>query len=127
MDAAKLKLFMSENDGWQKTLQVQTGEIPVMKKMLVEIEKMIEAEEENNPSGKLHFDEQLATQENEMTLLNNELETQQQQLAKDCEKNIPYDIDAFCRQDILRERIKAIEKMYIDLKCNFMGYVAAVS
>lgn len=121
----KLKLYMNENEGWQQVLQVQTNEIPTMKKMLNEImgEEQLAGEEK---AGKNHFDRQLVVQQNEMQQLNNELGEQQKRLAMDCETNMQYDIDAFCTQDILRERIKAIEKTYIDLKCNFMNYLSIV-
>lgn len=121
----KLKLYMNENEGWQRVLQVQTDEIPTMKKMLNEImgEEQIAMEEK---TGKDHFNRRLAVQQNEMQQLNNELGEQQKRLAIDCETNMQYDIDAFCTQDILRERIKAIEKTYIDLKCNFMNYLSIV-
>lgn len=121
----KLKLYMNENEGWRQVLQVQTNEIPTMKKMLNEImeEEQLAREEK---AGKNHFNKQLAVQQNEMQQLNNELEEQQKRLAIDCETNMQYDIDAFCTQDILRERIKAIEKTYIDLKCNFMNYLSIV-
>jgi hypothetical protein len=121
----KLKLYMNENEGWQQVLQVQTNEIPTMKKMLNEImeEEQLAREEK---AGKNHFNRRLAEQQNEMQQLNNELGEQQKRLAMDCETNMQYDIDAFCTQDILRERIKAIEKTYIDLKCNFMNYLSIV-
>lgn len=45
---------------------------------------------------------------------------------KDDFKN-QYDIDTFYAQDILRDRIKALEKMYTELKCNFQKYVASIS
>lgn len=121
----KLKLYMNENEGWRRVLQVQTDEIPTMKKMLNEImrEEQFAREEKTD---KDHFDRRLAVQQNEMQQLNNELGEQQKRLAIDCETNMQYDIDAFCTQDILRERIKAIEKTYIDLKCNFMNYLSIV-
>ena len=117
----KLKLYINENEGWQQVLQVQTNEIPTMKKLLSEVTAV------ENITGKSHFDKQLVIQQKEMNQLNEELEEQQKRLAVDCETNMQYDIDAFCTQDILRERIKAIEKTYIDLKCNFMNYLSIIS
>ncbi len=117
----KLTLYMNENEGWQQVLKIQTNEIPTMKQMLTEViaeEKII---------GKNHFDKQLVEQHKQMKQLNDELDEQQKRLAVDCETNMQYDIDAFCTQDILRERIKAIEKTYIDLKCNFMNYLSIIS
>lgn len=50
----KLKLFMNENEGWQQVLQVQTNEIPTMKKMLNEImgEEQLAGKKK---AGKNHF------------------------------------------------------------------------
>jgi hypothetical protein len=118
MDIAKLKFYLNENEGWQKTLQLQESEIPAMKKMLED------AAVGNEERGKVHFNKELNVQQTEMRQLTEDLEKQQQRLAKDCETNILFDIDAFLIQDILRERIKAIEKLYIDLRCNFMNYLA---
>lgn len=121
MDTAKLKFYLNENEGWQRTLQLQENEIPGMKQML---EAAVVGNEER---GKQHFDKELSVQQREMKLLTEDLEKQQQRLTKDCETNIRFDIEAFLTQDILRERIKAIEKLYIDLKCNFMNYLATMA
>ncbi len=121
LDTAKLKRYLSENDGWQQTLSLQEKEFPAMKKMLDEVDAGKETREG------LHFEKELSQQQNEMRQLNEDLGRQQQRLAKDCETNVLFDIEAFLTQDILRERIKAIEKLYIDLKCNFMNYLATVA
>ena len=127
MGGAKLKLFIHENNGWQQSLRVHTHEIPQMKKLLVEAIKDEQITEEQKLPGKTHFNTELMTQEQEISKLTSDVEAQQQRLAKDWEGNIQYDIDSFCTQDILRERIKAIEKSYIDLKCNFMNYLATIA
>jgi len=62
-----------------------------------------------------------------MQKLENDIAIQQQRLEKDCELKDQYDVDAFCTQDILRDRIKAIEKTFIELKCNFLKYISAIS
>lgn len=120
-DTAKLKRCLAENDGWQQTIRLQEKEFPAMKQMLDEVPEAGETRE------KAHFDRELSFQQNEMHQLNEDLERQQQRLASDCESNALFDIEAFLAQDILRERIKAIEKLYIDLKCNFMNYLATVA
>lgn len=121
LDTAKLKRYLHENDGWQQTLSLQDKEFPAMKRMLDEVDAGKETREG------LHFDKVLSQQQNEMRQLNEDLDRQQQRLTKDCETNVLFDIEAFLTQDILRERIKAIEKLYIDLKCNFMNYLATVA
>ncbi len=127
LGGAKLKLFIYENNGWQQSLQVHKHEIPQMKKLLAEAIKDEQITEEQKLPATKHFNTELMTQEKEIGKLTNDLEAQQQRLTKDWEGNIQYDIDSFCTQDILRDRIKAIEKSYIDLKCNFMNYLANIA
>ena len=127
LGGAKLKLFIHENNGWQQSLQVHKHEIPQMKKLLAEAIKDEQITEEQKLPATTHFNTELMTQEKEIGKLTNDLEAQQQRLTKDWEGNIQYDIDSFCTQDILRDRIKAIEKSYIDLKCNFMNYLATIA
>ena len=127
MSGLKLKLFIHENNGWKQSLQVHRHEIPEMKKMLLEAFDEEEIEEEQLIPAKSHFSSELITQEMELEKLTTDLDAQQERLAKDCEAHIEYDIKSYCTQDILRERIKAIEKSYIDLKCNFMNYLATIA
>lgn len=119
---------MNENRNWRKTITTQVRELPVLEKML----NQALHEKKDVSSGKLtmedHFCRQLSVQQQDMKKLSNEIDDQQKRLAKDCENEIEsrYDIDALCTQDILRERIKAIEKNYIDLKCNFMNFLSTL-
>ena len=74
------------------------------------------------------FRKELLVQQTQMEQLNHAIDEQQKRLAHDCESEMEnkYDIDTLCGQDILRDRIKAVEKNYIDLKCNFMNYIATL-
>ncbi len=122
LDEAKYRLFMSENAGWQDTIKAQVNEIPAM------LESALHGISETVKKDRDTILRQLLVkQKNEMKQLDDDIETQQQRLVKDCELSNQYDIDAFCTQDILRERIRAIEKAYIDLKCNFLNYVTMIS
>ncbi len=121
LDTAKLKRYLDENEGWLQTLRLQVREFPAMKKMLDEVK------EGEITRERVHFDTQLKVQQNVMKQLDEDLNKQQQRLTEDCETNVFFDIEAFLTQGILRERIKAIEKLYIDLKCNFMNYLATVA
>jgi hypothetical protein len=57
----------------------------------------------------------------------NDKEVKQKRVANDSEFKNQYDIDTFYAQDILRDRIKALEKTYSELKSNFLNYVASIS
>ena len=61
-----------------------------------------------------------------MTKLNTALDQQQQRLKTDTATKYLYDIDSLCSQDILRDRIKEIEKKYLELKYNFMKFLSTI-
>ena len=124
----KFRLYMNENNIWHKTIASQSKEIPTFRKMLNtagDKRKLVEA-------GKLAvsdvFSKELQVQQQEMEQLRHAIDEQQKRLIHDCESEDEnkYDIDKLCGQDILRDRIKAVEKRYIDLKCNFMNYIATL-
>jgi len=129
LDEAKYRLFIKENCNWQNTIKSQAGEIPGWKERLASAAKSagkIEGEAAEKRDGEF-FCSELVFQQSQMKKLEDDIELQQNRLSKDCEIKNQYDIDAFCTQDILRERIKAIEKTYIELKCNFLNYLASIS
>ena len=123
-DEQRVQLYLAENAGWMKILIAQKDEIPELKKMLP-TEKIVKNEERINVEKGL-FTIELTKQQEEMTKLNTELDQQQQRLKNDTAKNYLYDIDSLCSQDILRDRIKEIEKKYIELKCSFMKFLATI-
>jgi hypothetical protein len=116
---------MLENSNWQKSIGEQESEIPEWEKRLVEAIAL--NAETADKRETIFFYSELSHQQKEMKKLENDIDIQQQRLAKDCELTTNYDIDAFCTQDILRERIKAIERTYVELKCNFLNYMASIS
>lgn len=124
--AKKYKWYINENEGWQQMIRQQAKEIPHLEKMLKSITSEDVLAKDEKQRGKSHFDKQLEIQQKEMLMINNELGIQQKRLALDCQNNINNDIDAFCTQDILRQRIRDIEKTYLELKCNFMVYLSTV-
>lgn len=123
-DEQRVQLYLAENAGWMKILIAQKDEIPELKKMLP-TEKIVENEDRINVEKGL-FTIELTKQQEEMTKLNTALDQQQQRLKIDTAKNYLYDIDSLCSQDILRDRIKEIEKKYIELKCSFMKFLATI-
>jgi hypothetical protein len=122
----KFRWYLNENEGWQQVIQMQRNEIPQLEKILTTIIYDEHTAKDKMELGKLHFGQQLEMQSKEMALLNQELDVQQKRLANDCDTDIENDIDAFCTQDILRQRIRDIEKTYLELKCNFMTYLSTV-
>lgn len=119
---------MNENNGWKKAINEQVSEIPVLEKMLTVAVHDTHPGTQEKLRSENHFNRQLLLQQKEMHKLNLEIDRQQERLEKDCENETEnkYDFDTLCTQEILRERIKAIEKNYIDLKCNFMNYLSTL-
>ncbi len=123
-DEQRVQLYLAENAGWMKILIAHHDEIPELKKMLPG-EKITENDDKVNIEKGL-FRTELTKQQEEMTKLNTALGQQQQRLKTDTAKQYLYDIDSLCSQDILRDRIKEIEKKYIELKCSFMKFLATI-
>ena len=119
---------MSENSAWRKAISAQEKEIPALEEILALAVHEQEPIEKTSLGSGNHFIQQLESQQKEMKQINREIGQQQKRLAKDC-KNVEagkYDIHTLCTQDILRERIKSIEKNFIDLKCNFIRYISTL-
>lgn len=128
LNASKFTHYINENDGWQKLLELQITELPVIKKMLFTTEDDVILSSDVNKAGKMHFKKQLLQQQLDMNLLNSEIDSQQKRLYNDLEneRENAYDINTFCSEDILRERIRAIEKNYIELKSDLMKYISTI-
>lgn len=124
--AKKFQWYLNENKNWQKILQQQTSEIPEMEKVLTSVNCDDAVCKEEIELGRAHFGKQLQMQQKEMKLLNGEIGEQQKRLSKECEVDTDNGIEAYCTQDILRERIRDIEKTYVELKCNLMTYLSTV-
>ena len=124
MDTNKLRFYHSENNGWHKAIALQVNEIPEMEKMLTDSWVTEDPENIMEMQGKDLFSVELKKQEEEMRNLNKEIEFQQKKLQTRDVFDMNACIDVFCAQDILRERIRNIEKKYLELKCNLMYYLS---
>jgi len=122
-DKHRVQLYMAENADWMKTIVAQADEIPALKKMLND--GNIDEENDKSVIENELFNKELSSQQEEMTKLNAALYQQQERLKTDTARKYLYDIDSLCSQDILRDRIKEIEKKYIELKCSFMKFLAS--
>lgn len=117
---------MNENRDWQNALVARQHEVLQMEKMLVQAVLVEDAAVEDETGTDLHFYKQLMEQHQSFEQLNNELQAQEERLAFDSKSKTVYDTEALCTQDILRERIRDVEKRYAELKCNFMQYLSAI-
>lgn len=125
-DAPRVHLYMNENKDWQSTLVARQHEVLQMEKMLVQAVLVEDLPAEDETGTDLHFYQQLMEHQQSFEQLNNELQVQQERLANDSKNKSTYDTEALCTQDILRERIRDIEKRYAELKCNFMQYLSGI-
>ncbi|MGC4100401.1 hypothetical protein [Ferruginibacter sp.] len=125
LDHATYQLFSMENKSWQSSISQQVSEIPVWKDMLMAGGSCIsEQRQQNENNGRDILYSQLYHQQMQMTKLEEDIKAQQQRLTNSFQQKHTDDIESLCIQDILRHRIGAIEKTYIDLKCNFLQYLS---
>ena len=120
----KFKWYQDENEGWKQTIHLQANEIPKMNEILNSVIRDNELSPRERETGEGHFIVQLVNKHLEMQQLDSEIGRQQERLQRIStmdKTEVMDDIDAFCTQDILRERIRNIEKSYLEMKCNFMS------
>jgi hypothetical protein len=127
MGPSKFRLFINENSDWLKAIGEQSTEIPVLTGLLEDASGVAGEIPEKSFTDD-HFKKQLFLQKKNMEELNAAIEEQQKRLEINS-RNVmegKYDVDTLCTQDILRDRIRAIEKNFIELKCNFMKYLSSL-
>ena len=125
----KFKWYQDENEGWKQTIHLQANEIPKMNEILNSVIRDNELSPRERETGEGHFIVQLVNKHLEMQQLDSEIGRQQERLQRIStmdKTEVMDDIDAFCTQDILRERIRNIEKSYLEMKCNFMSYLSTI-
>ncbi|GEM_PF-2361809 len=122
----RVQLYVNENKEWQKKISFQRSEIPLLEEMLQEVLPIADL-----PGKEVHnVDQALLDQLNKQKLrmkeLNTELEVQQWRLENDTLHSPIHELQLLCKQDILRECIKDVEKRYADLKCSLLKFIPAV-
>lgn len=125
----KFKWYQDENEGWKQTIHLQANEIPKMNEILNSVIRDNELSPRERETGEGHFIVQLVNIHLEMQQLDSEIGRQQERLHRIStmdKTEVMDDIDAFCTQDILRDRIRNIEKSYLEMKCNFMSYLSTI-
>ena len=128
MDSRILELFIKENSAWEDMITRQLKEIPLLDKLITRI--VAEKTGIRDDMGKVfrHLKNDMFKQEKHMDDLKEELEKQQQYLALERKSHIgdSYSINALFSQKVLRERIREVEKSFVELKCNYLNYVATI-
>jgi hypothetical protein len=128
MDSRILELFLKENSAWEDMISRQRGEIPVLDSMITNI---VEGKKEMKEDAARVFrflKNEMNKQVKHMDDLREELTKQQKYLIAERKNTIgdPYSINTFFSQKVLRERIKDVEKSFVELKCNYLNYVATI-
>jgi hypothetical protein len=127
MDTRIVDLFIKENDAWDDMITRQKSEIPTLEKMLSDIVNEKKNIGEDTLANVKFLKKEMLTQQEHMGALKEELAKQQHYLVK--EKKIDGDtfaINTVSSQNILRERIRSVERTFIELKCNFLNYMATI-
>ncbi len=122
----RFRRFMNENRGWQQSLEMYQREMPEIQQLLAEAEADESISPEERDACQHHFRAEFFHQQEEMNLVRFDLDEQQKRLNKDCASNAVYDIEALCYQDIIRSRVKELQKAFVELKCNFMSFLSTV-
>ncbi|MEY3060491.1 MAG: hypothetical protein RL000_1843 [Bacteroidota bacterium] len=122
MDGKILEMFMKENDAWDDLIARQSKELPQLENMLASIFNRKNQDEEIIANASLLKDEMLL-QETQMQEIRAHLAKQQDLLAIE-KRSLSYPAHSLLSQNALREKIRDIERKFLDLKCNYLNYLA---
>jgi predicted DNA-binding ArsR family transcriptional regulator len=123
MNARILELFMKENDAWDDMITRQKKEIPNLERMISSIFEGKNFQDDEITSNVNHLKSEMQAQETCMTNIKQELAKQQDFLASEKRGN-SYPVHTLMSQNALRERIRNAERQFLDLKCNYLNYLA---
>jgi hypothetical protein len=127
MDTRIVDLFIKENDAWDDMITRQKSEIPTLEKMLSEVVNEKRNIGEDTLANVTILKREMITQQEHMGALKEELAKQQLFLVKEKkEDGDSFAINTVSSQNILRERIRSVERTFIELKCNFLNYMATM-
>ncbi len=123
MNGRILELFMKENDAWDDMITRQKKEIPDLESMISAIFESKKFQDDEILSNVNHLKSEMHAQETCMANIKEELAKQQDFLASEKRGNA-YPIHTLLSQNALRERIRNAERQFLDLKCNYLNYLA---
>lgn len=124
MDGKILDLFMKENDAWDDLITRHSKEIPNLENMISSIFEKKKHVDEEIISNVNVLRNEIREQGNHMISIKEALAQQQSYLA-DEKRREPFPVKTLMSQNALRERIRNVEKKFLDLKCNYLNYVAS--
>lgn len=124
MDGKILELFMKENDAWDDMITRQKREIPDLENMLSAAMKYKKQTNEETATSFQQLKKEMHNQQDFMDEIKHELAKQQRYLANE-KKVKDFPINSLLMQNALRERIRIVEKNFLDLKCNYLNYLAS--
>lgn len=125
MDTRIVDLFIKENDAWDDMITRQRSEIPSLEKMLNEVISTKRDVGEHTLASVNLLKNEMQAQEKFMGEIKDELARQQNLLVKEKKSDADnFRINTVSSQNILRERIRNVERTFIELKCNFLNYMA---
>lgn len=119
---------MKENSAWEDMISRQTKEIPLIDQMITSIVEEKKVLKDEMVSIFRHLKKEMLQQEKHMDQLTEDLGKQQQYLIAERNNSIEdhYSINTLFSQKILREKIQEVEKSFIELKCNYLNYIATI-
>ena len=127
MDNRIIDLFMKENDAWDDMITRQSRGIPTLERTLSEIFTDHKSVGRDTMANVSFLRSEMQSQERQMVELKHDLARQQTMLAREKRSDgDPFAIQTVNSQNILRERIKKVERTFLDLKCNFLNYLATI-
>lgn len=127
MDTRIVDLFIKENDAWDDMITRQKSEIPTLEKMLSEVINEKRNIGEDTLANVSILKREMITQQEHMGALKEELAKQQLFLVKEKKEDGDlFAINTVSSQNILRERIRSVERTFIELKCNFLNYMVTM-
>lgn len=124
MDRRILELFMQENHAWDDLITRQRSEIPVLEGTLTRIMRDKKNLDEQVVSTLNVLKKEIVEQGDRMEDIKASLAEQQTYLEKE-KRGEPFPVQTLMSQNILRERIRNVERKFLDLKCDYMSYLAS--
>ncbi len=123
MDGKILEMFMKENDAWDDLIARQSKELPQLENMLTSIFNRNHNLDEDVIANASLLKDEMLQQEIQMQEIRAHLAKQQDLLASE-RKSMSYPAHSLLSQNALREKIRDIERKFLDLKCNYLNYLA---
>ena len=131
MNSRILDLFIKENSAWEDMISRQRGEIPLLDQLVTHIVEQKEEKKQmkdNTTQVFHHLKHEMHKQEKNMDELKDELQRQQRYLLSERKNTIgqKYSLDTFFSQKVLRERIREVERGFLELKSHYFNYLATI-